>query len=495
MTMRDVAAARYDRPADAVRTARSSGQDESADAPSGASDGFPQMLSNLAHLDGANAQAVTVSGEAQASPLLRWQLREVESADEGGDPPDGDPQRVDQADAAAAAAPAVDPAAMAALVNGVAAQIVPPSTDGNSGAAPADDCLAALVRSLAGDGRPTDTMGLEALAEPVQAAVARVTVANFAVPNFTVTGRETHFAPVALPSPAGDLARRLDAAAVPSGDVTVEADTEAPGERDANTGAALRSQPPASGVANSTSGDPRQAGDNPSSRQNQARARVDLPAEPMSALGQPKDIASKDGPGPALTGGSPTQQIADRIFETLLPSSTGAPGGFQPTAEPGPDRVAGPSAGPDSAAVKPPLASMVKVLTINLQPAELGTVVVRMSLSRNTLDIQIEAARPDTARRLQSDSDTLSHLLRSAGVQVDGVTVRTVDSGTTASTGSSQAQLDNSSQSRSGGAQPDARSSGGQQPRPQSDPSTQSQSRAHESESRDPSRAGGGLYV
>lgn len=103
----------------------------------------------------------------------------------------------------------------------------------------------------------------------------------------------------------------------------------------------------------------------------------------------------------------------------------------------------------------------VRVLNIDLHPADLGSVSVRMSMHGDVLGVQIEAERPETARMLQSDQSALTDMLRTAGLQVDGITVRAANMDTvSAGAGSSQANMQQSD-SQSGGAQPDARASGG----------------------------------
>ena len=108
-------------------------------------------------------------------------------------------------------------------------------------------------------------------------------------------------------------------------------------------------------------------------------------------------------------GGSPVQQIASRIAAEL------------------------PWAGPDGMGAAPATTSRlaqlepVKVLTIQLHPADLGTVTVRMTLKADAMDVQVETGRRATARLIDADRDALAGLLRSAGYHVEAVTVRAVE--------------------------------------------------------------------
>lgn len=80
-----------------------------------------------------------------------------------------------------------------------------------------------------------------------------------------------------------------------------------------------------------------------------------------------------------------------------------------------------------SATAKPASVAPVKVLHIQLQPADLGTVTVRMSLKEDALELHIEASQQETAQRLQQDQDSLSKVLRSAGYIIDSAAIRVVE--------------------------------------------------------------------
>ncbi len=66
----------------------------------------------------------------------------------------------------------------------------------------------------------------------------------------------------------------------------------------------------------------------------------------------------------------------------------------------------------------------LKVLHIKLDPPELGALTIRMSLKNDTLHLQIEASRHETARLIERDHDALSGMLRSAGYSIDGLSVQ-----------------------------------------------------------------------
>ncbi|KWT65860.1 hypothetical protein APY04_2707 [Hyphomicrobium sulfonivorans] len=142
----------------------------------------------------------------------------------------------------------------------------------------------------------------------------------------------------------------------------------------------------------------------------------------------------------ATAGMRPAQQVADRIGAGI-------------EADPVFSRhMAGEA---DPATPKP----VLKVLQIQLQPADMGTVTVRMELKNEGLMVHVEASRSDTAELIRNDQDTLSKLLRSAGYAVDATSIRVVEG------------------DRSGTSQQFGQQSGGQ---PQSQSSWQSQSGASE---------------
>lgn len=105
-----------------------------------------------------------------------------------------------------------------------------------------------------------------------------------------------------------------------------------------------------------------------------------------------------------------------------------------------------------------PQGSVLKILHIKLEPENLGTVTVRLSLKDDALQMQLEASRPETADLLSRDRDALSNLMRSAGYSIDATTVAASarpDSGSNAGTNASlggQSQADSSAQSQQGSA-------------------------------------------
>jgi chemotaxis protein MotD len=133
----------------------------------------------------------------------------------------------------------------------------------------------------------------------------------------------------------------------------------------------------------------------------------------------------------------PAQQIADRIAA----EATSAPEFAERTG----------IAPPMQQGMKPAL----KILQIQLQPADLGIVTVRMELKDSELTLHVEADRKETADLIRNDQETLNNLLRSAGYNVDTGSVRIMEGDRTLASQQSgqqgaQTSLQSSPQSQSG---------------------------------------------
>lgn len=162
---------------------------------------------------------------------------------------------------------------------------------------------------------------------------------------------------------------------------------------------------------------------------------------PEALDGDPTSTSSIDAMLPSAedmqsSGARPAQQIAERILsEAGTAPEFADPAGIT-TGQPG---------------MKPAL----KVLHIQLQPADMGTVTVRMELKDAELSLQVEADRAETVNMIRNDQDTLSSLLRSAGYNVDSGSVRVVEVDRTAASQQSgqngaQSSFQSPSQSQSG---------------------------------------------
>ena len=389
-------------------------------------------------------------------------------------------------------------------------QQVPVGTDGQPRLSMAPGTIDADVLAVGTD-KPRATMALDDLPRvelPTEASqVPRVPVETpRRAPDVVVVAREPHLPPIApalvtraMPSGEGDAARpRADSAAVEdakSGKVVIA-------ETVARTTGAVTLAP----VAQSRRSNQDAGRDAPSSGQRSTSTMAGRSSPPDAA--QPAQVQpqaqiqvqaqtqtgtqSKGAEQSAQTVHSPAQdehlapqatvpvprQIVDGIAAEIPPPRDTSPAG--PAAAPAPSTQSQP----------------VKVVTIQLNPAELGTLTVRISLRNDALELQVETSRRDTARMVEADRDALSSLLRSAGYHVEAVTVRAVEQPAPAMTvGAPAGSPDGTPQSQSGGSQTDQRPSGG---RAHADGhreghGTRQDTRGDESGSRH--RAGRGLYV
>lgn len=182
----------------------------------------------------------------------------------------------------------------------------------------------------------------------------------------------------------------------------------------------------------------------------------------------------------SATPAKPAQQIADHILKEVASAGSGA--------------VERTITVPAQHGAK----SALKILHIQLQPADLGTVTIRMELKESTLSLEVEADRSATADMLRGDQDTLSKLLRSAGYSVDLSTVRVAEADRSSASqqlgqGSAQSSFQSSPQSQSGASERQQQQAhrGGAS----SNGEPGSQANRNDSNETTSARAGRGLYI
>lgn len=72
-------------------------------------------------------------------------------------------------------------------------------------------------------------------------------------------------------------------------------------------------------------------------------------------------------------------------------------------------------------------AGVLRVLDLQLRPAELGLVTIRMRLAGDSIEMEIEAQNEDTAELLRNDAEKLSSLLRVSGYRPDVINIQSAD--------------------------------------------------------------------
>jgi chemotaxis protein MotD len=415
----------------------------------------------------------------------------------------------------AAAAASVATGAGSPILPAASKQHVPVGTDGLPRLSMAPGPIEADLPAVGIDKprAPDDLPRVELPTEAPEIPSAPVETTRRA-PDVVVVARETHLPPVAPPlatrvMPAGgsdaDRLRGDSAAAEPdakSGRVvmaetvarTTGAVTLAPvaqsrrGNQDAGRDAANSGQRSTSTMAGRSS-----SPDAAQPTQVQPQAQIQVQAQTQTGT-QSKGAEPSFDPAQPLQGVDPTTQDEHPAPQATVPVSRQIVDGIAAEIPPQDKSPAGPAAAPAPSTQSQP----VKVVTIQLNPAELGTLTVRISLRNDALELQVETSRRETARMVDADRETLSSLLRSAGYHVEAVTVRAVEQPAPAmATGTATGSPDGApqSQSQSGGSQTDQRPSGG---RAHADGhreghGTRQDTRGDESGSRH--RAGRGLYV
>jgi len=72
--------------------------------------------------------------------------------------------------------------------------------------------------------------------------------------------------------------------------------------------------------------------------------------------------------------------------------------------------------------------SALRVLNLQLHPAELGMVTIKMRLAGESLEMELLVEREETAQLLRQDSEKLSALLRGSGYRPDAISIHVGDS-------------------------------------------------------------------
>ncbi|WP_264050769.1 flagellar hook-length control protein FliK [Methylobacterium flocculans] len=197
-----------------------------------------------------------------------------------------------------------------------------------------------------------------------------------------------------------------------------------------------------------------------------AETAATVPA-PGGASGQPAatllDAApALSLPGTAPAASAPAQQVAAAVLGQL-------PRGLA-AATPGASGLDGP----------------LRLLTLQLHPADLGTVLVRMRLRDGQLEMSLQASREDTAALLREGGEILTELLRQGGYQPERLTIV---GGPPPPTVASEAQAF-APRADAGPNQSLPDPSGRRQPEGRPAPPSETRERIHESVSTNPDRSG-----
>ena len=70
---------------------------------------------------------------------------------------------------------------------------------------------------------------------------------------------------------------------------------------------------------------------------------------------------------------------------------------------------------------------VLRVLSLQLNPVELGLVTIKMRLSGDSLEMELQAEKQETAELLRNDAERLSSLLRTSGYKPDVINIQTAE--------------------------------------------------------------------
>jgi len=93
-----------------------------------------------------------------------------------------------------------------------------------------------------------------------------------------------------------------------------------------------------------------------------------------------------------------------------------------------PHQPAFPSDGVHRVAVARASGGVLRVLSLQLNPVELGLVTVKMRLSGDSLEMELQVEKQETAELLRNDAEKLSSLLRTSGYRPDVINIQTAES-------------------------------------------------------------------
>jgi flagellar hook-length control protein FliK len=71
---------------------------------------------------------------------------------------------------------------------------------------------------------------------------------------------------------------------------------------------------------------------------------------------------------------------------------------------------------------------VLRVLSLQLNPVELGLVTIKMRLSGDSLEMELHVEKQETAELLRNDAERLSSLLRTSGYKPDVINIQTAES-------------------------------------------------------------------
>lgn len=191
-----------------------------------------------------------------------------------------------------------------------------------------------------------------------------------------------------------------------AGDADAARRTAQPQAGVVDTGAALPSEGGEDDLFSQFAVKPEQLGNTPKTG---AKGKVDGEDDAATLKAGPVKILREETHFAPSMRLSPMQQISDAMGQALAkPASTASNSAMSDLAG-----ATTSKAGPT-----------VKVLEIQLQPMELGSVKVTLKIVGDNLEVSVRAANQQTVEILEKDRQLLDRMLRSAGYKADVVTIQ-----------------------------------------------------------------------
>ncbi len=168
--------------------------------------------------------------------------------------------------------------------------------------------------------------------------------------------------------------------------------------------------------------------------------KLDIASEPDAKVAPKKTVVVRETHFEPVQRLSPVQQIATAVADEAMALDEAQFSRHPDPVSEAPLRSA--SAGP------------LRVLHIKLEPDDLGTVVLKMRLVDQSLELHLETSRAETAQLLEKDKEMLTRVLRASGYTPDVVTIQAAGApdSSQSQTGQSGSQSSSSNGSASQGA-------------------------------------------
>jgi len=132
------------------------------------------------------------------------------------------------------------------------------------------------------------------------------------------------------------------------------------------------------------------------------------------------EVQKQTAPGlQKADGGSLPAGTLHQMARAIMDDVAGGPEPHQPTFQ---------GDGIHRVAVARASAGVLRVLSLQLNPVELGLVTVKMRLSGDSLEMELQVEKQETAELLRNDAEKLSGLLRASGYRPDVINIQTSES-------------------------------------------------------------------